>query len=60
MLRAVYKALDCPGEMSFEARMGCGFGACMGCTMPVEGGYRRICADGPVLRKEELLWNAQG
>ena len=60
MLRAVYRALDCPGEMSFEARMGCGFGACMGCTMEVAGGYKRVCKDGPVLRKEELLWNAQG
>ena len=59
MLRAVYCSLDCPGEMSFEARMGCGFGACMGCTMEVVGGYRRVCVDGPVLRKEELTWNAQ-
>ena len=59
MLRAVYRALECPGEMSFEARMGCGFGACMGCTMEVMGGYKRVCKDGPVLRKEELLWNAQ-
>ena len=60
MLRAVYRALRCPGELSFEARMGCGFGACMGCTMEVVGGYKRVCKDGPVLRKEELLWNAQG
>ena len=58
MLRAVYRALDCPGEMSFEARMGCGFGACMGCTCETIAGYKRICKDGPVMRKEELLWNA--
>ena len=57
MLRAVYRALSCDGQMSFEARMGCGFGACMGCTMEVKGGYKRICKDGPVLRKGELLWD---
>ena len=60
MLKAVFRALDCPGQLSFEARMGCGFGACMGCTCETLTGYKRICKDGPVLRKEELLWNAQG
>ena len=60
MLRAVFKALPCSGQMSFEARMGCGFGACMGCTCETLTGYKRICKDGPVMRKEELLWNAQG
>ena len=59
MLKAVFKALDCPGQLSFEARMGCGFGACMGCTCETLTGYKRICKDGPVMRKEELLWNAQ-
>ena len=59
MLKAVFKALDCPGQLSFEARMGCGFGACMGCTCETIAGYRRICKDGPVMRKEELLWNVQ-
>ena len=59
MLRAVFKALPCSGQMSFEARMGCGFGACMGCTCETLTGYKRICKDGPVMRKEELLWNAQ-
>ena len=56
MLRAVYGALPCSGQLSFEARMGCGFGACMGCTMKTVNGYKRVCADGPVLRKEEILW----
>ena len=58
MLRAVFKALPGSGQLSFEARMGCGFGACMGCTCETVAGYRRICRDGPVLRKEELTWNA--
>lgn len=60
MLKAVFGVLSCPGQLSFEARMGCGFGACMGCTCETISGYKRICRDGPVMRKEELLWNAQG
>lgn len=56
MLRAVYRATVTLGEMSFEERMGCGFGACMGCSCRTAGGYKRICKDGPVLRKEEILW----
>lgn len=56
MLKAVYKASTCDGQFSFEERMGCGFGACMGCSCKVVTGYKRICKDGPVLRKEELLW----
>ena len=56
MLRAVYRALPCSGQLSFEERMGCGFGACMGCTCKTVTGYKRICRDGPVLRKEEILW----
>ena len=56
MLRAVYGALECSGQMSFEARMGCGFGACMGCSCQTIAGPKRICKDGPVLRKEEILW----
>ena len=59
MLKAVVRVLDCSGQLSFEARMGCGFGACMGCTCETVSGYKRICRDGPVMRKEELLWNAQ-
>lgn len=59
MLRAVYNspALDgVQGEFSFEERMGCGFGACMGCSCKTITGYKRICADGPVLKKDEILW----
>lgn len=56
MLRAVDAATSCHGQFSFEERMGCGFGACMGCSVKVKGGYKRICKDGPVLRKEEILW----
>ena len=57
MLKAVYKAANTSGQFSFEERMGCGFGACMGCSCETVTGYKRICKDGPVLRKEELLWD---
>ncbi|MCQ2463206.1 MAG: dihydroorotate dehydrogenase electron transfer subunit [Clostridia bacterium] len=56
MLKAVYKATDTGGQFSFEERMGCGFGACMGCSCKTVTGYKRICKDGPVLEKEEILW----
>lgn len=56
MLRAVWKTIEAPGQLSFESRMGCGFGACMGCTMKTRDGFKRICKEGPVLRKEEILW----
>ena len=56
MLKAVYKASKTSGQMSFEERMGCGFGACMGCSCKTLTGYKRICKDGPVMRKEEILW----
>ena len=56
MLRAVYKATATSGQFSFEERMGCGFGACMGCSCRTVTGYKRICKDGPVLQKEEILW----
>ena len=56
MLKALDQTTACPGQFSFEERMGCGFGACMGCTVKVKGGYKRICKDGPVLVKEEILW----
>ena len=56
MLKAVCKAADIPGELSFEERMGCGFGACMGCSCKTLTGSKRICREGPVLKKEELLW----
>ena len=56
MLRAVYGAIKTSGQFSFEERMGCGFGACMGCTCETVAGYKRICRDGPVLFKEEIKW----
>ncbi len=56
MLRAVYNRCATSGQFSFEERMGCGFGACMGCTCQTIAGPKRICKDGPVLRKEEILW----
>lgn len=56
MLKAVYDATSTSGQMSFEERMGCGFGACMGCSCKTLTGYKRICKDGPVMMKEEILW----
>ena len=56
MLRAVYRRIKTGGSFSFEKRMGCGFGACMGCSCKTISGYKRICKEGPVLQKEEILW----
>ena len=56
MLKAVYDKAETGGQYSFEERMGCGFGACMGCTCDTKYGYKRICRDGPVLVKEEIVW----
>ena len=56
MLKAVYNTSATEGEFSFEERMGCGFGACMGCSCETKYGYKRICRDGPVLKKEEIKW----
>lgn len=56
MLRAVADASVTGGQLSFEERMGCGFGACMGCSCETLYGSKRICKDGPVLRKEEVIW----
>lgn len=56
MLKAIYKNLKTEGQFSFEERMGCGFGACMGCSCKTITGYKRICKEGPVLKKEEILW----
>ena len=56
MLKAVYRASTTSGQMSFEKRMGCGFGACMGCSCKTITGYKRICKEGPVMKKEEILW----
>ena len=56
MLKAVYDKSHTSGQFSFEERMGCGFGACMGCTCETKYGNKRICRDGPVLVKEEIIW----
>lgn len=56
MLKAVWALCDTSGQFSFEERMGCGFGACMGCSCKTKYGNKRICKDGPVLVKEEILW----
>lgn len=55
MLKAVAGKVE-DGQFSFEARMGCGFGGCMGCSCETKHGYKRICKEGPVLRKEEIIW----
>ena len=57
MLKAVYRSTYSSGQMSFEERMGCGFGACMGCSCKTLTGYKRICKEGPVMKKEEILWD---
>ncbi len=56
MLRAVWERAQTDGQFSFEARMGCGFGACVGCTRETTEGPKRVCKDGPVFRKGEILW----
>ena len=56
MLKALYDATTQDGELSFEERMGCGFGACMGCSCKTKYGNKRICKEGPVLKKGEIIW----
>ena len=56
MLKAIYGKSNTSGQLSFEERMGCGFGACMGCSCKTKYGNKRICRDGPVLVKEEIIW----
>ena len=56
MLKALWRATETSGQFSFEERMGCGFGACMGCSCKTLYGNKRICKDGPVLEKEEIIW----
>ena len=56
MLKAVYNNTSTSGQLSFEERMGCGFGACMGCSCKTKYGNKRICKEGPVLVKEEIIW----
>lgn len=60
MFKALESTIDknISGQLSFEQRMGCGFGACMGCSCKTLTGYKRICKDGPVMKKEEILWEA--
>lgn len=56
MLKAVHSATVTDGQLSFEERMGCGFGACMGCSCKTLTGYKRICKEGPVMAKGDILW----
>lgn len=56
MLKAIYNETTTSGELSFEERMGCGFGACMGCTCKTKTGSKRVCLNGPVFKKEEVVW----
>lgn len=56
MLKAIFNLSKASGQISFEERMGCGFGACMGCSHKTKDGYKRICKEGPVLQSEEVLW----
>lgn len=56
MLKAIDKTAVTGGQLSFEERMGCGFGACMGCSCKTKYGNKRICKDGPVLKREEVIW----
>ncbi len=56
MLKALSNATKTSGQLSFEERMGCGFGGCMGCSCETKYGTKRICVDGPVLEKEEIIW----
>ncbi|MCD7822632.1 MAG: dihydroorotate dehydrogenase electron transfer subunit [Oscillospiraceae bacterium] len=56
MLKAMAGVMKTPGEYSFEQRMGCGFGACMGCSCKTKNGFKRICHEGPVLSSEEIIW----
>ena len=56
MLKAVYRSTVTSGQFSFEKRMGCGFGACIGCSCKTITGNKRICKEGPVMRKEDILW----
>ncbi|MBQ4343807.1 MAG: dihydroorotate dehydrogenase electron transfer subunit [Erysipelotrichaceae bacterium] len=56
MLKAIYQTSNAKGLLSFEERMGCGFGACMGCSCKTITGYKRICVEGPVMESEDILW----
>lgn len=60
MFRAMSKVMKTPGQYSFEERMGCGFGACMGCSCKTLTGNKRICREGPVMNSEEIIWDKEG
>ena len=55
MFKAMEQVMTTSGQYSFEERMGCGFGACMGCTIQIKSGYARVCKDGPVFVREEVF-----
>ena len=59
VIAAIAKEAGVPCQVSMEERMGCGFGACMGCTCKTTHGSKRVCKDGPVFTKEEILWPQQ-
>ncbi len=56
MMKAIFDTVSCPGQYSFEERMGCGYGACMGCSIPTREGMKRVCCDGPVFDGREVIW----
>ena len=56
MLKALCQSLEIDGEVSLEERMGCGFGICMGCSIQTTKGAKRVCKEGPVFKKEEVIW----
>jgi dihydroorotate dehydrogenase electron transfer subunit len=56
MMKSVFEKAKCPGQYSFEERMGCGFGSCMGCSRKTKNGYKRVCKEGPVFDSEEIIW----
>ncbi|MBQ5823580.1 MAG: dihydroorotate dehydrogenase electron transfer subunit [Clostridia bacterium] len=56
MFKAIEATAVTSGQYSFEERMGCGFGACMGCSCKTKYGNKRICKDGPVMEREEIIW----
>jgi dihydroorotate dehydrogenase electron transfer subunit len=56
MLKALCNTLEISGEVSLEERMGCGFGICMGCSIHTTKGAKRVCKDGPIFKKEEVIW----
>lgn len=56
MMKAIVRAIDVPGQVSMEARMGCGTGICYGCSIETAKGPRRVCKDGPVFDKEDMIW----